>query len=175
MDFLQSSVSALWSASDTSLFDTPQMVWISACVAAGTAYFAYNRIQQHQEDANTEDQRVIIHTNSTSEMGDDGDRVCTEDGSKKASCDFQTSRQLCKAIKSCRNGAEAVSYLKANLLAVDAAAITAAIEACGRAKDCSILPDVLAWFPKLGLRPSESMFTAGVCPVYKCCLCIGKH
>jgi pentatricopeptide repeat protein len=72
------------------------------------------------------------------------------------------SAQLCRAVRRCKSGSEAVQLLHDNLEAADENAYRAAIEACGRSKDWRQIWPLLHAIEARGLHLTEPCFTAAI-------------
>ena len=125
-----------------------QALWIAAgASAAGTAVLLYRRLVHHQEHV-AAPQGVELPVQAEFAPG--------------------SSKQLCRAIKRCRHGAEAAALLTSSPAAADVASLTAAIEVCGRCKDGQQLQALLCAVKQLGLSLTEACYSAAISAFGRC-------
>jgi pentatricopeptide repeat protein len=122
-----------------------QVLWAGVCAAAtGAAYLVYKHL-------------VRQHRAATDGANGRGSRC------ERTAGGF-SGRQLCKAIRGCAHGTDAIAVLRSNPGTADASACTAAVEVCGRCRDCSGLRGLLTKpkLAELGVAPTEALVAAAI-------------
>ena len=140
----------------------PQMLWLAAAATVCSGVLLYwnvrtwsQRIEEeegHNEGDGGRDEDKGGHDAAQQHVRPTGASTC---GAFAAG----ERRQVCRAIKACRRGHEAVQVLSEHGACSDAACVTAALEACGRSKDWQLISKLLAG---PGLEPTQACFAAAI-------------